>query len=168
MKTFFDRTSKPHTFKVNSLVWLKDESPTVPRRLQLLWRGPYLIERFITDYYTVILRDLNSGARLKNKIHVQRLKSYVPELTKIQQENFDKDYVKINDDANINQEPAYSYTELRDQSSQTDPTGNSLQGTKILPRDAIQPTPVLLSKPEGDGTSTTVQHGYNLRNRVLA
>jgi len=99
---------------------------------------------------------------------VQRLKSYEPELTKIQQENFDKDYVKINDDANINQEPAYSYTELRDQSSQTDPTGNSLQGTKILPRDAIQPTPVLLSKPEGDGTSTTVQHGYNLRNRVLA
>ena len=167
MKAFFDRTSKPHTFKVNSLVWLKDEGTTVPRRLQLLWRGPYLIERFLTDYYTVILRDLNTGARLKNKIHVQRLNPYVPELTKIQQENFDKDYVKI-DDVLAKQEPAYSYTELRDQGSQTDPTGDSLQGAKILTRVAIQPTPVALSKQEGDGTSTTVQHGYNLRNRVLA
>ena len=46
--------------------------------------------------------------------------------------------------------------------------GDSLQGAKRVTRGAIQPTPVSLPKPEGDGTSTTVPHGYNLRNRVLA
>ena len=166
MKQIFDRTSRPHTFKVNSLVWLKDEGQLGPRRLQLLWKGPYKVERFLTNYYTVVLRDLNTGSRVKSKVHVQRLKLYLPQLTEIQQRNFEKEFVPCSDD--VIAEPAVLYTELKEQSVQTEMVDEGHQGT-VTARAAVIPSSVVLAQSGGNSlppNSATVQHGsYNLRKR---
>ncbi|MDW3614930.1 MAG: DDE-type integrase/transposase/recombinase, partial [Nitrososphaeraceae archaeon] len=166
MKQIFDRTSRPHTFKVNSLVWLKDEGQLGPRRLQLLWKGPYKIERFLTNYYTVLLKDLTTGTRVKSKVHVQRLKLYLPQLTEIQQRNFEKEFVPCSDD--VIAEPAVLYTELKEQSVQTEMVDEGHQGT-VTARAAVIPSSVVLAQSGGKSlppNSATVQHGgYNLRKR---
>ena len=71
MKQYYDSKVRAIQFSVNDIVWLKDESNQgLPRRLQKKYVGPYQINRFLTEGYSVILRNLITGDFVKNKVHV--------------------------------------------------------------------------------------------------
>ena len=98
MKEAYDKKVRSHNYSVGDIVWLRDESSQgLPRRLQKRFIRPFQLDRFITDNYTVILRNLTTGNFVKGKVHVDRLKLYESDLTEEQKRNLEKENIETSE-----------------------------------------------------------------------
>jgi len=178
IKTQHDKKSKPHEFRIGSLVWLREvEDPTLLRRLQKTLRGPYEVLNFIHDNYTVHLRCLTTNRLLKNKIHVERLRAYTSNLTETQQRNRMKEncseYVPSNHDFTV---LPVDQTEIlmRDESVQTeDDTDTSIEGgltktpTHQIEQVVVTQNQIVTKIPRSTQLTDLIRKIDQLPNRIM-
>ena len=84
MKERFDKSAARHKFSVGDYVFMYIPSllvKKVSRKLQATFSGPYLLLKFHSPS-TVILKRVQDGYRLKNPVHVERLRSLLSGVSK--------------------------------------------------------------------------------------
>src|SRR6266516_4922748 len=147
MKERHDSKVSVCSFKINDLVWLKDEfSQGTVRRFQRHFIGPYLVLTFVEQGYTVTLKNLTNGKILRNKVYVNLLKPYNSSLSVTE-----KRHLLMENEEGVENEPSGKNLDTRTVDVQTEVSFFDLMlGGRIEPSKGVvqYPTPLPLASVE--------------------